>query len=171
MRRARVVILALFALAAALPFSAAFAQYPAPVGACSIAPNQPSVLPNSTLTWTVSVLNGSGGPAAGVSGTVSITSGQGTLGSPLFTSDSAGKAIITVTTGATPGDIALAVTCGSLQTSTVLKVAPPTIIPKAPDTGFGTGDSGSGFPFLWIFAGIALVSVAGASTVAVTRRR
>ena len=56
-------------------------------------------------------------------------------------------------------------------TRTVLKVAPPTIIPKAPDTGFGTGDSGSGFPFLWIFAGIALVSVAGASTVAVRRRR
>ena len=170
MRRARMVLLALFALAA-LPLGAAYAQYPAPVGACSIAPNQPSVLPNSTLTWTVSVLTGSGAPAPGVSGTVLLSSGQGTLATPLFTSDSAGKATISVITGAAPGDITLAVTCGSLQTSSILRVATPAVVPKPPDTGLGTTDSGSGFPFLWMLVGVTLVGIAGASTVAVARRR
>ena len=168
MTRARMVILFLFALAA-LPLGAAYAQYPQPVGACSIAPNQAGSTPNSSLTWTVTVLTGNGAAAPNVEGTVTITSGVGTLGSPTFKSGVDGKATITVTTGATPGDIALAVTCGTLQTSTVLKVIPPAVLPKAPDTG--TGGNESSFPFIWVFAGIALVGAAGASTVAVSRRR
>lgn len=168
MTRARLVVLFLFALAA-LPLGAAYAQYPQPVGACSIAPNQAGSIPNSTLTWTVTVLTGNGAAAPNVEGTVNITSGIGTLGSPTFKSGTDGKATIAVKTGANPGDIALAVTCGTLQTSTVLKVIPPVVLPKAPDTG--TGGSDSGFPLLWALAGVAFVGVAGATTVAATARR
>ena len=170
MTRARIVTLVLFALAA-LPLGAVYAQYPQPAGACSITPNQGAVLPNATLTWTVTVLANNGTPVANVPGTVTVATGTATPPVQTFISGSDGKALITLKTGDNPGDITLSVTCDKLQTSTVLKVLPPAIVPKAPDTGFGTSGNDSSFPLLFILTGLALAGVAGATTVAVAKRR
>jgi hypothetical protein len=169
MKRARILTLLFFVLAA-LPLGAAYAQYPQPAGACSITPNQSGSSPNSTLTWTVLVLTTGGVAAPNVEGSVTITSGVGTPPVQTFKTGTDGKAVITIKTGANPGDISLAVTCGSLQTSTVLKVIPPAVVPKPPDTGRGIADDSS-FPLAWLLGGIGLAAVAGVGGFAFARRR
>ena len=172
MRHLRVLALVAMVLMA-LPAAAAFAQYPAPLGACSVAANAADFQPNSVATFTVTVQTGNGQPAPGVAGTVTIGSGNGTVQTPTFTSGNDGKATISVLTGANPGNITLNVTCGALQTSSVVRVASPAtapFIPKPPDTGFGSEDSGSSFPMLWVAGALAALAL-GASSVAYARKR
>ncbi len=172
MRHLRVLAILAMVLVA-LPAGAAFAQYPAPLGACSVSGSTADVQPNSIATFTVTVQTGNGQAAPGVAGTVTIASGNGTVQTPTFTSGSDGKATISVLTGANPGNITLNVTCGALQTSSVVRVASPAVapfIPKPPDTGFGSEDSGNGFSMLWIAGAIAALSL-GTGTVAYARKR
>src|SRR5258708_1638028 len=160
MKRARILTLLFFALAA-LPLGAAYAQYPQPAGACSITPNQSGSSPNSTLTWTVTVLTTGGIAAPNIDGSTTITSGVGTPPVQTFRTGADGKATVAIKTGDNPGDISLAIACGNLQTSTVLKVLLPAVVPKPPDTGRGTAGDSS-FPLIWVLTGVALVAVAGA---------
>jgi hypothetical protein len=164
--------LALVALAlAALPAAAAFAQYPEPLGVCTVTPNQASVSPNSVATFTVQTRTAAGAPAGGVSGTAAVGSGSGTVLTPTFTTNSAGQATIQVQTGSNPGNLTLNVTCGALQTTGVVSVSAPSVQPKPPDTGLGTASSDS-LPIAWmLLAGMAFLAAAGAATATVTVRR
>jgi hypothetical protein len=78
MRFARILLLSAVALAG-LPAGMALAQYPEPVGACTVSSKTIEVAPNTTVELIVTVQNASGKPLGGTSGTVSITSqpGQG----------------------------------------------------------------------------------------------
>jgi hypothetical protein len=173
MRFARLIFLAVFA-AAALPAATAFAQYPEPVGVCTVTPNAASVAPNSVATFTVSTRTATGNPAPNVSGTVSVASGQGTVLTPTFTTGAGGTAQVSVQTGANPGQLSLRVTCGALATTGVVSVVSSSgtvVQPKPPDTGLGTESGSSSLPFAWILAGIALVGAAGAASATVAIRR
>lgn len=131
-RRALIVLVVVGAM---LPLGLASAQYPEPLGVCTVVPDSGSVQPNSVATFTVSTRTAAGAPAPGVSGTVSIAAGAGTVLTPTFTTGANGTTSIRVQTGNAPGDLALAVTCGALQTSGVVRVATPSVLPKPPDTG------------------------------------
>lgn len=157
--------------AAALPLGMAFAQYPEPLGVCTVVPTSGSVQPNSVATFTVSTRTAAGNAAPGVSGTVAIAAGSGTVLTPTFTTSGDGTATISVQTGANPGDLSLNVTCGALQTSGVVRVATPSVLPKPPDTGEGLASGESSLPLVWMLAGIALVGVAGATGVATVAAR
>ena len=158
--------------AAALPFGMAFAQYAEPLGVCTVVPTSGSVQPNSVASFTVSTRTAAGNAAPGVSGTVAVASGSGTVLTPTFTTAGDGTATISVQTGANPGDLTLNVTCGALQTSGVVRVAQPSVLPKPPDTGEGLTTNDQSLPLLWMLAGITLVGVAGAASLAtVTARR
>jgi hypothetical protein len=172
MRIARYIAVAVVALAA-LPAAAVFAQYPEPIGACTVVPNQPSVAPNSVATFTVTARTATGAPAPGVSGTASTTTPGATVLTPTFTTNAAGTAQISVQTGPNPGNLSVNVTCGALSTSGVVSVATPAgPQPKPPDTGLGSEDSSSStLPMLWIVAGIALLGAAGATGATVLVRR
>lgn len=171
MRIARYIAVAIVALAA-LPAGVALAQYPEPLGVCTVTPDQPSVAPNSVATFTVSTRTANGNPAPGVSGTVTLATGQGTVLTPTFTTGANGTATVQVQAGANPGTITLNVTCGALQTVGVVSVSTPVVQPKPPDTGLGAADDGgSRVPLLWVTAGLILVSLAGAGGATVVIRR
>jgi hypothetical protein len=134
-----------------------------------VTPNQSSIEPGQQGSFTVTTTTADNNPAPGVSGTVSLASGDAQILNSVFTTDSNGKATINVVAGQNPGDIAINVTCGALQTSSVIKVAAPVIIPKPPDTGNGGG--AEPLPWAWIVFGISGMAAAGASAFAVASRR
>jgi hypothetical protein len=164
----RVVAVALMA-ALAVPASVAFAQYPQPVGACSIVQGSGDVAAGQEATFVVTTLTANGQPAPNVSGTVSIASGNGTVLTPTFTTDATGKATVRVRAGDPPGQLSLSVTCGALQTSTIVRTTAGVVIPKPPVTGLGTQDSD--VPWALIAVGIVAVAAASAGGVAVAKRR
>jgi hypothetical protein len=170
MRIARYFVVALIALAA-FPAAIAVAQYPEPLGVCTVTPNQPSVAPNSVASFTVSTRTTGGQPAPNISGTVTLASGQGTVLTPTFTTGANGTAVVQVQAGANPGNITLNVTCGPLQTTGVVSVSTPAVQPKPPDTGLGTSASEGGLSLFWVLAGIALVGAASAAGATVAIRR
>lgn len=162
-----VLAAALFAVLAT-PVSA---QYPTPIGACTITAATGSAPPNSTLTFTVTVLQSDGvTPASGVSGVASIISqpGQGaTITNPNYTTNSEGKASIQVQTGNTAGSITVGVTCGNLTANTIVSVVAGAT-PRPPVTGSGAASDGSGSMLPWLLVPLA---VAGAAAGAVALRR
>lgn len=171
MKIARLFVIAMLAVAA-LPAAAVFAQYPEPLGVCTVTPNQSSVAPNSIATFTVSTRTASGSPLGGQSGTVSLGSGQGTVLTPTFTTGAGGTATVQVQAGATPGNISLNVTCGALQATGVVSVSTPAAQPKPPDTGLGTTEgTASSLPLVLMLAGLALAGVAGTAGATVLVRR
>ena len=175
MRRVRVVLLGVIALAA-LPAAVAFAQYPQPAGVCSAVPATLDVQPNSVINFIVTALTTDGKPAVGVQGTATLT-GQPGAGAqvltPNFTTNSQGQATIQIQTGDTPGNLAIALTCGALSSSSVVKVSAPgqVIVPKPPDTGTAGAGAGAGFPILWVALAASATLLTGGATVAVVRRR
>jgi hypothetical protein len=171
MKIARLFVIAMLALAA-MPAAVAFAQYPEPLGVCTVTPNQASVAPNSVATFTVTTRTASGAPLAGQSGTVSVASGNATVLTPTFTTGAGGTAQVSVQTGANPGNVTLNVTCGALQATGVVSVSTPAAQPKPPDTGLGTMESSnSTMPLLLMIAGIALAGAAGTAGATVLVRR
>ena len=166
-------LLVLTVIGTALPFGLASAQYPEPLGVCTVVPDSGSVQPNSVATFTVSTRTAAGAPAPAVSGTVSIAAGSGTVLTPTFTTSSNGTATISVQTGNNPGDLSLAVTCGALQTSGVVRVAAPSVLPKPPDTGTGgtTQADAQGTNWLLLSGLSTLAVVILAATVRTSRRR
>ena len=169
MRLVRLAIVSILALAA-LPVGLAAAQYPQPLGVCTVAPNSPDVQPNSVATFTVSTSTANGAPAPNVSGTVRLGAGSsGTVLTPTFTTGSNGRAEIRVQVGAS-GQVSLDVSCGAINTSGVVRVASPTVLPKPPDTGSGTTSTEASM-LLFGLAALGLAAAAGTGTLAVARRR
>ena len=144
---------------AAIPLGLAAAQYPEPLGVCTVVPDSGSVQPNSVASFTVSTRTAAGAPAPAVSGTVSVAGGSGTVLTPTFTTGSDGTTTIRVQTGANPGDLTLAVTCGALQTSGVVRVATPSVLPKPPDTGNAGPELSATHGTNWLLVG-GLVTLA-----------
>lgn len=169
--RLRVMVGAGFALAtvAGMGWSSVAAQYPAPLGVCTVTPSSTNVQTNSTATLTVTTLLADGKPAAAVP--VSVAGGtSGVTGTD-------GKATLSVPAGTSPGALVVNVTAGVLQCASTLSVVAPRVNPdviKPPDTGTGvlaeTGDSGV-HEGLLVAAAAAAAAVAGAGTLAVARRR
>jgi hypothetical protein len=95
-----------------------------------------------------------------------------TVVTPNFTTGADGTAIISLKTGNSAGSITLALTCGTLSASTVVKVAVGATIPKPPDTGSGGVESDGGSPFVLLLglsgAGVVLL---GGGAIVVRRRR
>lgn len=167
-------LIVLAVLGAILPVGLVSAQYPEPLGVCTVVPVSGSVQPNSVATFTVSTRTAAGAPAPGVSGTVSIAAGSGTVLTPTFTTGADGTTSIRVQTGSDPGDLALAVTCGALQTSGVVRVATPSVLPKPPYTGTAglaqTGSGGTGWLMPAALASLVALLV-GAGVVRGASRR
>ncbi len=171
MRIVRLAAVLAIALAA-LPIGIAAAQYPQPLGACTVTPNAGSVQPNTVATFTVTTTTAGGAPAPAVAGTARLTSGAGTVQTPNFVTDNAGKATVSVLAGANPGNLQIGVTCGALSASGVVQVVSGSVLPKPPDTGAGiqTTAEDSTLPLLWIAGAVLLLGAAG-STAAVAVRR
>lgn len=171
MRLVRLLIVSVLAMGALVPLGLASAQYPQPLGTCILTP--PATVPaNAVVTFGVTTLTDKGQPAPGVTGTVTVT-GDGSALTPTFITGTDGKATVQVRTGTT-GAVNVKISCGALSTSSVVNiVVPAVVIPKPPVTGDGVAlPTDGGFPFLWLLAGIAALTAAGAaSTVAVRRNR
>jgi T5SS/PEP-CTERM-associated repeat protein len=168
MRRARVLTLILFALAA-VPLGVAYGQYPQPIGACTIS-GPASLTPGQSAVYTVTALDTNGDPKAGQSGTVTISpAGAATATPSAFVTGADGKASITVKAGANAASVSVAITCGPLSGGSSITIASG-VTPKPPDTGTGATADESGFPVLWVALGIAGLGIAG-GTYAVARRR
>lgn len=168
MRLARFAIVAFLALAA-LPAAIVSAQYPQPAGVCTVTPNSPDVQPNSVATFTVSTNTTNGAAAPNVSGTVKVGAGSsGSVLTPTFTTGSDGKAQVRVQVGAS-GQVSLDVSCGAINTSGVIRVASPSVLPKPPDTGTGTSSSSNGS--FALLAALGALALTGTGTLALARRR
>ncbi len=169
--RLRVMAGAGFALAtlAGMGLSTVSAQYPAPLGVCTVAPSATSVQTNSTTTLTVTTLLADGKPAPAVP--VSVAGGSsGVTGAD-------GKATLNVPVGTNPGNLTVSVTAGVLQCAATLSVVAPRVNPdviKPPDTGTGAlaANDESGVPSeLFLGAAVAAVAAAGAASYGFARRR
>lgn len=173
MKAAALIAVLAAALLAAIATPVA-AQYPTPIGSCTVGAGTGSAPPNTTITFTVTVLQADGTtPAAGVSGTASIISqpGQGaSILNPNYTTGSDGKASIQVQTGNTAGQITIGVTCGSLSANGLISVVAGAT-PRPPVTGAGVaGPGGSDYTALWFILPLAGLAAAGAAAVALRRR-
>lgn len=166
--RLRVMIGAGFALAtvAGMGLGSASAQYPAPLGVCTVAPTTSNVQTNGTATLVVTTLLADGKPAVAVP--VSVAGGtSGTTGAD-------GKATLTVPTGTSSGSLAVNVTAGTVQCASTLTVSAPRVNPdviKPPDTGMGTEqDSSSTSAAALAAIAVAGMLAAGGVAVGVKRR-
>jgi hypothetical protein len=169
MRRARILIVALFALAA-LPLGAVSAQYPQPLGACTIT-GPATLAPNTTAVYTITALTATGAPFPGQAFAVTISPAGSATATPLAGVTGAdGKATVTVVTGANAANVSVTVTCGPLTGSTTISIVPG-VVPKPPDTGAGLANGGQSFAWAWLAAGIVALGAAGAGATAVARRR
>lgn len=169
MRRARILIVALFALAA-LPLGAVSAQYPQPLGACTIT-GPATLAPNTTAVYTVTALTTTGAPFPGQAFAVTISpAGAATATPAAGVTGADGKATITVVTGPGAANVTVSVTCGPLSGSTTISIVPG-VVPKPPDTGAGLAEGGQSFAWAWLAAGIAALGAAGAGATVVVRRR
>lgn len=155
----------------ALGWGVASAQYPAPLGLCTVTPGSSTVTANSPVTFTISATTTDGKGAPSVPGTVNVTGGSSDRGS--YSTDASGKATVTITPGGA-GMLTVNVTAGTLSCSSVSSVIAqktnPDVI-KPPDTGTGHAQS-SGFNMLGaaLAAATVLAVAGGASAVAIRRR-
>src|SRR5258708_673786 len=97
------------AVVGAVGLSAASAQYPAPLGLCTVTPAAAMANANSTLAYTISATTTDGKGAPSVPGTVSIGAqpGGATVGTSTYTTDGSGKANVSVQTGPNAGSLQL----------------------------------------------------------------
>ncbi|MBI5947797.1 MAG: hypothetical protein HY875_06650 [Chloroflexi bacterium] len=168
-------ILAGFAAVLALGAGVAVAQYPAPGGniTTTVATGNPAT--GSTTEVTVTVADSAGVAAAGVACTATVGSQPGSGASVFpaaFTTDAAGLGALTVTTGDSPGQVRIDITCGQISATASIPVGglTPGFVPAPPNTGTGTAGGDGGFPYT-VLASVAVVLVVGAGSAVVRRGR
>ena len=168
-------ILAVCAAVVALAAGSAVAQYPAPGGniTTTVATGNPPT--GSTTALTITVADSAGVAAAGVACTARVGSQPGSGASVFpaaFTTDAAGAGTLAVTTGDTPGQVRIDITCGQISATASIPVGglAPGFVPGPPNTGTGTAGGGGGVP-LAVLASVAVVLMVGAGSAAVRRRR
>ena len=170
MKHARLLTLLLLVVATALPLSIVSAQYPPPVGTCTVTPPPPPYQTGQTVVFVVTALKNDGSPDAGLTGTVVVTGGTA---APTFTTGADGKAnipvLITASTTTVGASVGVKVSCAGISGSSTINIVTPQ--PKPPDTGFGLAEDGDSFPLLWVLVGIAAMSAAGAAAYAVARNK
>jgi hypothetical protein len=161
---------------AGMGYGVASAQYPQPVGLCTVTPASANVPTNGTASFTVQTSQANGTAAPGVPGTVSIAKQPGNGASavtPTYTTNDQGTALISITTGDTAGTVNVAVTAGTLSCASAISVTAPQVssnVIKPPDTGTGGTSSGGMNVELLVLAGLG-VAAAGAASLVVARRR
>lgn len=168
-------VLAISATAAlALGAGQALAQYPPPAGNIVTTVSNPNPAIGGESAFTVTVQSEAGVPAANVNCTASIASQPGsdaTVVPSTFTTDSLGKADLTLKTGSTPGQVTVAMKCGELSATTVVSVGSGAPLP--PDTGLGAtaNENGGGIDLTWAVAGVTGLFLVAGGAVAYRRSR
>ncbi|MBI2767159.1 MAG: hypothetical protein HYX53_14785 [Chloroflexi bacterium] len=162
---------------AALGYGVAAAQYPQPLGVCTVTPASANVQTNGTASFTVKTTLGDGSPAPAVPGTVAVSSQPGTGAGPVtptYTTNSQGTATITINTGTSAGTVNVLVTAGTLSCASAVSVVAPRVNPdviKPPATGTGTDGSNDGMNYALIaLAGLGVAAMGAGTLVAVRRR-
>jgi len=168
-------VVAVCAAVVALGAGAAVAQYPAPGGnvTTTVGTGNPST--GSSTAVTVTVADSAGVFAPGVECTARVGSQPGSGASvrpTAFTTDAAGAGLLTVTTGDSPGQVRIDITCGQISATASIPVGglAPGFVPAPPNTGTGTASGDSGVPVAAV-AALTLVLVVGAGSVGFRRGR
>ena len=167
----RIITVLLAATVLALPVSAALAQYPPAGGNVTVTTSDPNPDTGATVNIPVAVLDATSGPVADAACTATVSSQPGSDASvspPSFTTDSEGKATLSLSTGSSNGAVTVEVSCGDLDATVTVPIG--SISP--PDTGAGLSSSEErgGFNLALLLLVVPALGAAGIATARVSRR-